>query len=233
MNTEISMHARNRQPDAFDERLRKALAHDLRTPLGTIANYAAILEFHGSANTDDVHAFAGRIRLGAGRLATMLQQMSDALAISTSAARRQEVDLSGLLRAQLSALGLQGNYPASGHEPAAPVRFDAAILGFAWRAFLSVCNEAAPLAAFDLDIDIESTAAGTWIELWIGPRPGGVPLRIGLEQFAQTCSDTTQPLACFALGLAEALIERRGGSMELWGQPGAGASLRLGLARTG
>jgi hypothetical protein len=128
---------------------------------------------------------------------------------------------------------MQGNYPASGHEPSAPVRIDAQILAFAWRAFLGVHNEAAPLAAVDLDIDIESTPEGTWIELWIGQRPDGVPLRIGLAQFAQAGTEAGQPAACFALGLAESLIERHGGSMELWGRPGATASLRLGFARTG
>src|SRR5262245_25889929 len=88
----------------FLERIRRALAHDLRTPLGTIANYAAILEYPGDAKAEDIQVFAGRIRTSAVRAATMLQHVTEAIVLSERAPRNDEIDPNALLRSILSEL---------------------------------------------------------------------------------------------------------------------------------
>ena len=68
---------------ALLERVRRALAHDLRTPLGTIGNYATILEYHDQAKPEEVRAFATRIRASVARTSLMLTQLTDALTLVT------------------------------------------------------------------------------------------------------------------------------------------------------
>lgn len=222
---------RNRGAGAFLERLRKALAHDLRSPLGTIANYAAILEFHESANPEDVRAFAGRIRSNAARLADMLQELADATVLSERALQWTEVDASGVLRAQLAELGLHARYPARGSEPEQRVPFDAALLAFAWRAFLDNHHAVSNGDALDLDLAIDSDADGSTIEMWVGSQAGEGLERIDSLQYSLGVPGKAPAEPCFALGLAEELFHAHGGEFALWGRPGAVAGLRVGLPR--
>src|SRR5947207_2768873 len=211
--------------DPFLERVRRALDHDLRTPLGTIVNYASILECQTDAKPEDVRIFAARIRSNAVRIAKMLRHVADAVTLSGRLPSDPGVDPSALVRALGAELGLHMRFPAQGTAPADSIPVDRDLLAFAWRAFLSLNSQAGPKHALDADIDVRQSDGETAIDLWIGSRPTEATARVGSATFAEEDLETVPPESCFALDLAEALIRRRGGDFGLWGRPGVGARL--------
>lgn len=217
---------------AFLERIRRALAHDLRTPLGTITNYAAILEYQGDNKPTDVRLFAGRIRQSAVRAAMMLQHVTDAIVLSGRAPSREAVDVPGLVRSMLSEISVRARYPAHGEEPPERLPVDGDVLAFAWRAFLSIYAEAAGDALLDLDVEVASDGARYTLDMWIGSRPTPSPAWTGASKYTESVLGSSPPESCFALCLAEDLIRMRGGEMGLSGRPGQGSSLRVCLPRT-
>jgi signal transduction histidine kinase len=217
--------------EGFLERVRRALAHDLRTPLGTIANYAAILEYHGDTKPADVRVFAGRIRQSAVRAAVMLQHITDAIVL---AERRQPAlgfDPGGLVRALLTEMNVHVRFPGRGAEPHERVPLDPELVSFAWRAFLNVNAEAAGEQTLDVDVEIEPSDSATVVDMWVGKRPNETLERSGTAPFVEAAGAPTHPESCFALGLAEDLIRIRGGEMGLWGRPGAASNLRIAFPR--
>jgi signal transduction histidine kinase len=214
------------------ERIRRALAHDLRTPLGTIANYAAILEYHGPDRPEDVRVFADRIRTGATRTVEMLQRMTDALELSRLPPSRTGLDPTGTLRAVLSDFAVRVRFPARGAEPNERIPFDAELVSFAWRAFLSVNLEAARTGALDIDLEIEHSPAAIALDMFVGDRSDAALERVGSSRFAQDPSDGAPIDSCFALGLAEDLMEMRGGELTFWGRPGASSGVRIRFPRS-
>jgi hypothetical protein len=216
--------------DPFLERVRRALDHDLRTPLGTIVNYATILESQTEAKSDDVRVFAGRIRSNAVRTAKMLRHVAEALTLSERAPSEHGFDPSGLVRALVSELPLHVRFPARGVEPTDPILFDRELLAFSWRAFLAVNSEAGTRHALELDIEVHWSEIETAIDMWVGTRPAPTPAHVGSSKFAEEALEVVPPESCFALGLAEELVRRRGGDFGLWGQPGRAAGLRIAFA---
>ncbi len=215
----------------FLERVRRALAHDLRTPLGTIANYAAILEYHGETKPADVRVFAGRIRQSAVRAAVMLQHITDAIGLAERRTPDLGVDPSGLVRALLTEMSVHVRFPVRGEEPHERVPFDPDLLAFAWRAFLAVNAESAGDSSLDVDIEVEPSNGVTTVDMWIGARPNASPERAGSSAYTEGIESPAQPESCFALGLAEDLIRIRGGEMGLWGRPGKASNLRIAFPR--
>jgi signal transduction histidine kinase len=210
----------------FIERVRRALGHDLHTPLGTIANYAAILEYQNQGKPEEVRLFAGRIRSSAMRLSAMLRQMAEAINLTENTRPDTSVNLSALVRSLVTEMNLRVVFPAHGREPAEDVTLDRELLTFAWRSFLSVNAEAAAAQGFDLDLETEDQA----ITLWIGARPESAPAHVTASKFSDDASALVPPESCFALGLAEWLIRQRGGEVGLWGRPGQSAALRVVFA---
>jgi signal transduction histidine kinase len=220
-----------RREDPFLERLRRAMAHDLRTPLGTIANYAAVLEYHGQAKPADVRVFAGRIRQSAVRAAVMLQHLTDAIQLSHGEPAIPGVDPNGLVRSLLSEIAVPVRYPAHGTQPDERVPFDPALMAFTWRAFLAVNTEVAGDTPLDLDLEILKSDDTIALDMWIGPRPDQALDLIGSSQYFEAVVDPGPQESCFALGLAEDLIRMRGGRMGLSGKPGQASSLRVSFPR--
>jgi hypothetical protein len=216
----------------FLERVRRALAHDLRTPLGTIANYAAILEYHGDTKPADVRVFAGRIRQSAVRAAVMLQHVTDAIVLAERRSPELGVDPSGLVRALLTEMTVHVRFPAHGEEPHERLPFDPDLLAFAWRAFLAVNAESAADKSLDVDVEVEPSNGVTAVDMWIGARPSSKPEHTGSAAYTEGLETPAQPESCFALGLAEDLVQMRGGQMGLWGRPGQASNLRIVFPRS-
>jgi signal transduction histidine kinase len=233
MNGTSEDAARSREhAGGFLERVRRALAHDLRTPLGTIANYAAILEYHGDTKPADVRVFAGRIRQSAVRAAVMLQHVTDAIILAESKPQPSSgVDPSGLVRALLTEMQVHVRFPVRGPEPHERLALDPDLLAFAWRAFLNVNAEAAGDQSLDVDIEIGPPNGEVVVDMWIGARPNQPPERAGAQPYVEGIAAPAHPESCFALGLAEDLIRIRGGDMGLWGRPGQASNLRLSFPR--
>lgn len=219
----------SRASHGFLERVRKALSHDLHTPLGTIANYAAILEYHSESKPEDVRVFAGRIRASAVATASMLQWISSAIALSEMRRERVGVDTAALLRGELSTLGLYAQFPGHAAERTERIVFDHDLLAFSWRAFLAVHSEAKPGTSLDIDIVTARDGEGGTIELWVGGKSTPTMPRVSVAQFTSEAVHTSTPVSCFALGLAEELFQVQGGTISLSGSPGQVSSLRATL----
>lgn len=214
------------EPDAFSTRLRRALSHDLRTPLGTISNYAAILEFQGDSSPEEMRNFAKRIRTSAQRTAETLRDLADALTLSTRPPRIEDVDPSTLLRSLLAEMSLHARYPAHGSEPPVLARADPELLNFAWRAFLTTATRADAARSLLVDLEVGGHDRSS-VSIWIGSPDRPSDEIVDATRFGGLGPDLGSSIACIALELAEALVKRRGGVLELWGKPGDTAGLRI------
>ncbi len=210
------------------ERIRRVISHDLRTPLGTIANYAAILEFQVDGVLEDVRTFAGRIRASSMRAAGMLEWMAEALAIEVEHdSEPVEIDAGALLQRVIAEQNLVARFPARAPASEKRIVVDVELVSFAWRAFLTVMSDACGNRSFDLDLEVRKGTPQCVLDLWVGPREEGEPAFVETTTFATPSPGAEISNACLGLALAEDLIRGRGGGLGLWGRPGASAGLRL------
>jgi signal transduction histidine kinase len=212
------------------ERIRRALSHDLRTPIGTISNYATILEYHGPEKTEDVRVFARRIRDAATRTVAMLQSITEAIALARQASSAAGMDPAGSLRALVVELGIHVRFPARGPEPTERIPLDAELVTFAWRAFLSMTLDAARTGALDVDLAIENGESSIALDMFTGERDDAPREHVDSERLARAEQDVP-PEALLALGLAEDLVHMRGGEISLWGRPGLPWGMRIRLPK--
>lgn len=213
---------------SFLERVRKALSHDLRTPLGTISNYAAILEFQGDAKPDEIRAFAHRIRSSSSRAASQLGHAADALGLVISDSEPTSTDVNALLGRILEEQMLLARFPARTTNHDEPVMLDEALVTFAWRAFLAMMREGASGKMLDVDLGVARGEQASTLDLYVGPR---IPRPAEMFDVARFISATPEasPEACFALALAEELVALRGGKLSLTGSARGSAGLSLQL----
>lgn len=214
------------EPDPFSVRLRRALSHDLRTPLGTISNYAAILEFQGDSSPEEMRNFARRIRASAQRTAETLRDLADALALSSRPPKIVDVDVSSVLRSVLAEMSIHARYPAHGSEPSSLALADADLLAFAWRAFLTSATRADAERSILVDLEVGDPDRSC-VSMWVGASDRQGSDTVDATRFAALGPEPSSSNACIALELAEALVKQRGGSLELWGRPGDAAGLRI------
>lgn len=211
----------------FVESLRKSLAHDLRTPLGTIVNYAAMLEsFHGPEH-EEVRNFAGRIRHNAMRTAGMLQHLSTATILAARPPSIASLDARTIARELAHEHGATLE-PEGEAAESTTVLTDPTLLAFVWRAFLAVERDAASGAAPRISIVATRSSDAQELELCVGGRDEA-RRPIELAQFLREAGDSARPEDKLALRLAADLIALHGGELELTGAPARGASLRLRL----
>lgn len=221
-------HAEAQRLGSFLERVRKALSHDLRSPLGTISNYAAILEFQGDVKPDEIRAFANRIRSSSVRAASQLGHAADALAIVIREPQTASTDVGALLRKVLDEQMLLARFPARQSAHDAPVVLEAALVTFAWRAFLALMHEGAAGKMLDIDLAVD----GETLELFVGARSAQRGAAVDVARFVDP-TPAASPEACFALALAEDLVALRGGELSLSGDACGSAGLALRLPHDG
>jgi len=128
---------------AFMETVRKVLGHDLRTPLGTIVNYAAVLEEdagQSGGDSDRVRGLTERIRLQAVQTADMLETLLEATLLAARPVAGGRSDPLKLLHDVLAEVdpgtSLTGTMacPNDGIE----IELDSELVAFVWRAFLAI-----------------------------------------------------------------------------------------------
>lgn len=228
-NREVVDHALG-QAAPLLERLRKALAHDLRTPLGTIGNYATILEYHDQAKPEEVRAFAGRIRTSVVRTASMLTCMTDALSLAMRKNAKQGAEPATILRSLLSELGIHGHFAANAEDPLKCLELDPDLLTFCWRAFLGITAPSAPQGGLELDIACSVEDGRVSVDLLLGAQhPEADVAGINCSVYVLRHFDSPAQDACFAMSIAENLVAARGGILEIHGKDGAASRLRLRL----
>ena len=210
------------------ERVRKALAHDLRTPLGTIGNYATILEYQGEAQAEDVRAFAARIHASVVQTSAMLTHLSEALRLWTAEVRAHGAEPATILRSLLGELGVQGNYQARSLESQSFPDLDPELLCYCWRAFLAVnaCNASVDGLALDISCGEEDGVA--IVDLWLSAqRHEQNFVRIDPDAYLLRLCDSAAQDTCLALTLASSLVTARGGELEIFVGDGRASQLRL------
>lgn len=219
----------------FLERIRKTISHDLRTPLGTIVNYAAILEASQGADDVEVRDLGRRIRSNAMRAARMIQLLSSATGLASRPLRSASTDLLALARSIFSDAGSRTRVLLASPSRGSLADVDVEVLGFAWRAYVAMeidtlghAAEAAEVAILEepesLLVELRCTTPG--VATSEGPI---VPLELG--SYLRHTDGSGRHENALALGLAQDLILSHEGSFQLWGRPGAGSGLRLRFAR--
>jgi signal transduction histidine kinase len=209
------------------ETVRKSLSHDVRTPLGTIVNYAAVLESLDEPQPQEVRALARKVRDNAMRAAGMLQQLSDAVAVLTRSERASEFEIASLL-----ATCLQSSLPAHTIEVAPndnspPLRGHVALLAFLWKAVFRFDRELRGRALERVEFDARVEPCELHLAVWLGPRPHGQLPPLDLSRVLREDGARLPVETRMALELGLGLVEASGGSCVFHGKPGEVCEVQL------
>jgi signal transduction histidine kinase len=215
--------------NAFLERVRKTLGHDLRTPLGTIANYAAVLAATPRSDGDHVHRLAQHIRANAMGAAKMLEQTLDALLLAARPPSPATFDASALLATIATELAhgveiVGDGTPAEGGA----FQFDPALVAFVWKIFVDLVRFESPAMACKAWIARRDEDDRAFLVLSMGRDDGGAAA-LPLENFLVHEPPDAAQVRRFGLALCRELVTVRGGAFEVAGRAGAEVVLRLGF----
>jgi signal transduction histidine kinase len=235
MNMSRIQPTENQSPLArFLERIRHTVSHDMRTPLGTIVNYAAVLEANEGSDAEEVRDLGRRIRGNAQRAARMIQLLAGVVELASRPLRSAPTDLATLARSILDDAGARGSaLLASGSQPTL-ADVDAEVLGFAWRAFVAVESDSAGKPVESADLIVAPERGEVVVELQCGSSPGlpGAPTgpaSVDLSAFLRHNGGPGRIESSLGLGLAQELLIRHGGSMTVFGRPGSRSGIRVRL----
>jgi signal transduction histidine kinase len=237
MNTSRTQPAENQMPLArFLERIRHTVSHDMRTPLGTIVNYAAVLEANEGSDAEEVRDLGRRIRGNAQRAARMIQLLAGVVELASRPLRSAPTDLATLARSILDDAGARGSVLlAPGPRPTL-ADVDAEVLGFAWRAFVAVESDSAGKPVESADLIVEPERDAVVVELQCGSNAAllvpGAPTgaaSVELSAFLRHNGGPGRIESSLGLGLAQELLIRHGGSMTVFGRPGSRSGIRVRL----
>jgi K+-sensing histidine kinase KdpD len=216
---------------AFIEKLRRSFSHDVRTPLGTIVNYASILEEDTAVAAEQVRTLAERIRFHAMRTSEMLRFLIDAMVLATRPLAPRSIAPAALLQTLLAELGSTGTVRSRG-EPTngrgAEIEVDPQLVNYVWQAFLMLERGLRTKSLHDAEIEIARTNNGTVVEMALDSLPDERSV-VALDRFVSALGERLSPECRVALVLGCDLIVRYGGELELFGRPGEAAGIRLRL----
>lgn len=220
----------------FLERIQKAFSHDLRTPLGTIVNYAGVLETMQEPNAEEVRDLGRRIRGNAQRVARMVQMLVVAMGHANRPLRCSSTDLAALAAAVLADAGGRANVQSIPSGVVRIVEVDAELLGFAWRAFVAVESDARGRALDELELRSEWNDGRLVVELSTrdGSTPAGADLRVprpyvARQDYLRHNGGPARLECALGFGLAEELLASHGGEVQVWGRPASASGLRVTL----
>lgn len=217
---------------AFMQRVQATLGHDLRTPLGTIVNYAAVLEEDGGLDEARRRELPRRIRGQAMQAADMLQMLLDATLLAASVPRCVAVDPAALLRSIVAEIeGDELLAAPVATESGDEIALDPEVVGFAWRSFLLLEKSltSRPLSAARTTIETHEEG----VRLGLAFRGSGVvgAAPVDLDAFTRGSLVEVPTTSRFALRLSRDLVRSRGGELLLRGHVGSDAAICLSLPR--
>lgn len=219
----------------FLERVRHSASHDLRTPLGTIVNYAAVLEAKEGADAAEVRDLGRRIRGNAQRAARMVQLLAGAIALATRPLHADSTDLLVLARSILGDAGGRGDVRVSVESAPALARVDAEVLGYAWRAYVAVESDASGKAVDGAEVIITPGSNHLDVDFYCGTSTelpasnSRTTSRVELAEFLRHNGGSSRLESSLGLGLAQELLVRHGGDLEMFGRPGMRSGMRVRL----
>jgi len=217
----------------FLERIRVSFSHDLRTPLGTIVNYAAVLEATSAEGLEDVRDLGQRIRANAQRAARMIQLLANATGLAARPLHATSTDLFVLARSVLTDAGGRGQVTGARDTLGAPAEVDAEVVGFAWRAYVSVEQDTRGKPVDDAVLQVVAEPDQLVVELRCGPdRRVDAPVAASMDEVELTAylrhdGGPDRLESAMGLRLAQDLIVCLGGDLRVWGRPGARSGMRL------
>lgn len=222
----------------FLDHTHKAFSHDLRSPIGTIVNYATVLEGTEGPETEVVRDLSRRIRGNAQRIARMIQSLVSATALASRSLRGTTTDLAAFARSILADAGGRGLVRVSAATRESALKVDSEVLGFAWRAFVAVQVDARGAPVHAAELEVVRANQHVQLELRCAPDLEQLPAKLGedvvpaadLQNFLRLNNGPGRLECGFGLTLAEHLLVCHGGSFSVWGRPGSSSGLRLSLA---
>jgi two-component system, OmpR family, sensor histidine kinase MtrB len=216
-------------PNPFLEALSRAYSHDLRSPLGTIVNYATMLESEDTLRPDEVRSFARRIRSNAMRAADMLQTVAAATHIAARPAQAEATDLCALLKRSLGERTGETEVQVRGVDGKNVPVIEAAVVACAWSAYLALEQEVAGTAPRNIALEVDCHDGCLALHLGTGEGADVGVSAFDLPRFLRESGGNVRPETSLALRVAVELVRMRGGTVELWGRPGASSVLRICL----
>lgn len=243
----------------FLERVHKSFSHDLGAPLGSIVNYASVLESgqalhsleprgdlppHGGTMLDappgiapglEVRELGRRIRTNAMRAARMIQLLATATGLASRSLHAGSTDVLPLARSVLMDAGGRGQVrgvtsPAergATRPSEALVDLDPDLIGFVWRAYVAVENDARGKPTDEASLQVLEQDGQLSIEMRCcdnGSMPGE---RSDATNFMLQNVGPARMETSMGFGLAVDLVLSHGGAFEVWGRPGRSSALRL------
>lgn len=211
----------------FLDRICFAVSHDLRTPLGTIVNYASVLEAAQGPGSYETRDLAARIRSNAQRSARMVQLLVTVIGLASRPLSSSETDLLVLVRSILGDAGGRGSahlLPESQHSN---VDVDAEVVGFAWRAYLATESDSVGRPVDGAGLLVRQDGGCVQIDLRCDG--AGAAERTDLPGYLRFSHGPARLENSLGLGLAEELLVCHGGALEMFGKPGARSGIRLRL----
>lgn len=216
----------------FLERVRHSFSHDLRTPLGTIVNYAAILEANPITDPEEVRDLGHRIRTSAQRVAHMVQLLATATGLASRPLRPAPTDLVALARSVLMDAGGRGDVGSRGNGQSPLADVDAEVLGFAWRAYAAVENDSLGKPINAAVLHVLDASEQVILELHGGSARAEPALlaredAVDLASYLRHNGGPARLETSLGLGLAQELVFSHGGDLQVWGRPGSHSGLRV------
>lgn len=219
----------------FLDRIRHAVSHDLRTPLGTIVNYASVLEASQGPGSYETRDLAVRIRKNAQRSARMVQLLVTVIGLASRPLATSTTDLLVLLRSILSDAGGSGSVQLLPTSQAAIAPVDAEVVGFAWRAYLATESDSAGRPLDGVGLLVRQDDASVQIDLCCAgqeptsPEESAAVERTDLLGYLRFSHGPARLENSLGLGLAEELLVCHGGALEMFGKPGGRSRMRIQL----
>lgn len=227
----------------FMQRVSATLSHDLRTPLGTIVNYASVLEEDPELAVAGLRDVPRRIRGQAMQLAEMLQLLLDATNLAVAPTARTAVDPDALLRiviAEFEGSPLVREHPAvpsdaaadaaTGTAPAPAPRalaLEPKIVAFAWRSFLGLELRLSSRALAAARVAVEVRSENLRLGLIVGHNGEADVPALAFDEFVRSGGGDVSAAHRLALRLSRDLVASRGGELSFGGRLGADAALFL------
>jgi hypothetical protein len=218
---------------AFIKRVRATLGHDLLASLGTIVNYASVIEGASGLDEEELRDLPRRIRLQAMESAEMLRLLLEATLLAGSVPAYAPVELTVLLQSVVAEISGGAIVEEPDLLPAGCVQvveLDSEIVAFAWRSFLLLENglAARPLSA--AHATVERSEDRVRIGLSLDPNGGSDARPVDLDTLAGRGEAATPGTRRFGLQLSRDLVAVRGGDLEICGRFGTDAAIFLSFS---
>jgi hypothetical protein len=224
----------------FLQRVHKSFSHDLGAPLGSIVNYACVLESgqglpassspedggSSTAHATEVRELGRRIRTNAMRAARMLQLLATATGLASRPLHGEAADALPLAKSVLMDAGGRGL--VRGVAPGVTLHgLDPDLIGFVLRAYVAIENDARGKPTDEASLEVTEEDGHVVVEMRCGAN-GSVPGdRSDATNFMQQNVGPARMESSMGFGLAEDLVLSHGGEFEVWGRPGRASALRL------